>query len=354
MLYIRADANEHIASGHIMRCLSIAEALRELGEESTFLIADRQAAFLLEEKGFPYVCLQTDWQDKEGELPKLLPIIEKQQIKTLLVDSYQVTETYLRELKQRLTLCYIDDLDIAPELVDVLICYSITYSHMSYGNGYRGDTKLLLGPAYSPLRKEFSGRSYPLNDSVGDVFVTTGGADTCQVSAALLCACIKDEILRHYRYHVIVGGFYDEALKETLYALQQKNPRIHLYENIRTMADVMGRCDLAVSAGGSTLLELCACGVPTVCFTYADNQLGSARCFQEQNILRYVGDAREDYQGVSGVVNALQDALRQLAADMSCRETASRTMQQFIDGRGAFRIAREIQCLTASDAFLEN
>lgn len=346
MLYIRADANEHIASGHIMRCLSIAEALREIGEESTFVVADEQAAFLLEEKGYPYLCLHTDWSDKEGELPGLLRLIEEHHIKTLLVDSYQVTENYLRELKQRVTLCYIDDMDIAPELVDVLICYSITYENMRYGQGYQGDTKLLLGPAYSPLRREFSGRIVPANERAGNVFLTTGGADTYGVSAAFLEACLRHDALSGFEYHVIVGGFYDASLKNRLYELQRQASSIHLYENIRTMAEVMSGCDIAVSAGGSTLLELCACGVPTVCFTYADNQMGSAACFHKKAILQYVGDARENHEGVSIVVERLRDAVWQLADDCKARKEAGKKMQQLIDGSGAMRIARELQHLT--------
>lgn len=350
MLYIRADANEQIASGHIMRCLSIAEALRETGENSTFLLADKQAAFLLEEKGFPYLCLNTNWRDKEGELPRMLRLIEEHHIETLLVDSYQVTEAYLRKLKQKVTLCYIDDLDTAPELVDVLICYSVTYENMHYGKDYQGDTRLLLGPAYSPLRKEFSGRTAPANCKSGSVFITTGGADTYGVSASFLEACLEFDALGDFEYHVIVGGFYDNALKDRLYELRRQASSIHLYENIQNMADVMGRCDIAVSAGGSTLLELCACGVPTVCFTYADNQIGSASCFQEKAILPYVGDARDNHEGVFTVVKRLRDTVWQLAADSEARKETGEKMQRLVDGFGAMRIAEELRRVAASDA----
>ena len=51
MIWIRADANEEIGSGHIMRCLSIAAALKEREEEVCFLIADDGAVRLLREKG---------------------------------------------------------------------------------------------------------------------------------------------------------------------------------------------------------------------------------------------------------------------------------------------------------------
>lgn len=345
MLYIRADANETIASGHIMRCLSIAQALRELGEESVFLIADKKPIFLLEEKGFPYICLDSDWQDKEGELDTLYAIIARRGITKLLVDSYQITERYMRELKKRVTLCYLDDMDISPEWVDLLICYTVCYRQMGYGSGYQGATELLLGPKYAPLRQEFVGRVCPKSPVVGNIFLTTGGADTYRISEALLRECFRRETTQGLQYHVIVGGFYDDALKTALYGMQREKSNILLYENIRNMAEVMSSCDIAVSAGGSTLLELCACGVPTVSFTYADNQLDVARCFQEQSILRYVGDARETYEGADNIVLHLVDEIQRLAADFSFRLDITQRMQRLVDGKGAMRIADRLQTL---------
>ena len=54
MLYIRADMNNRVATGHMMRCLSIADAASSLGEEVTFLLADNQALGLIKERGYQY------------------------------------------------------------------------------------------------------------------------------------------------------------------------------------------------------------------------------------------------------------------------------------------------------------
>lgn len=345
MLYIRADANDTIASGHIMRCLSIAQALRSLGEESTFIIADMKAVFLLEEKEFSYICLDCDWQDKEGELETLLSVIEKNKIKKILIDSYQITDQYLAKLKKAVTVCYIDDLNISPEFVDVLICYSIIYEQMNYGKGYKGATKLLLGPRYTPLRQEFIDKYHAVKPVAENVLLTTGGSDPCHVSLAFLRECIKRKDMWGLQYHVIVGGFYEPSLKADLVQLQSRYPNIFLYENISNMADVMSICDLAISAGGSTLLELCACGVPTICFAFADNQVESAKYLKNHGVLDYVGDAREEFCGMTEVVRLLVDGINRLINEKSLRKMISAEMKKITDGMGALRIAKELQRL---------
>ena len=110
MLYIRVDMNNVIATGHMMRCLSVADAARDMGLETTFIVADEQALPLLEKRGYPSVVLNTKWDDMDSELPVLKKIIEENHIVYLLIDSYKVTQNYLKELTAIVKTLYIDDL----------------------------------------------------------------------------------------------------------------------------------------------------------------------------------------------------------------------------------------------------
>ena len=132
MLYIRADMNETIATGHMMRCLSIADAARELGEETTFLLADMQAVELLESKGYKYIVLNTEWNNMESELEILKEIISEHEIKTLFIDSYQVTERYLEELTKLTRTIYLDDVNAFHYPVTGIICYANYYEKFQY------------------------------------------------------------------------------------------------------------------------------------------------------------------------------------------------------------------------------
>ena len=122
MIYIRTDMNSVIATGHMMRCLAVADAAGSMGEETTFLLADAEAADLLEKRGYRYIVLNTDWKDMEGELPALRKVIGERGIHTLLIDSYRVTEKYLAELEKLVRTVYIDDVNAFHYPVSALIC----------------------------------------------------------------------------------------------------------------------------------------------------------------------------------------------------------------------------------------
>ena len=72
MIYIRADANEYIGTGHIMRCLSIARAFVRRGEKVTFITADHRGDGLIQQNGFSSICLDSDWTNMNGELSKMM------------------------------------------------------------------------------------------------------------------------------------------------------------------------------------------------------------------------------------------------------------------------------------------
>ena len=86
-LYIRVDMNQTIATGHVMRCLSIAEAAKDEGADVIFILADTQAEELIQSKGIRTIVLNSTWNDFEKEIPDLLDLIARENIRTLLVDS---------------------------------------------------------------------------------------------------------------------------------------------------------------------------------------------------------------------------------------------------------------------------
>lgn len=132
MITIRVDANEYIASGHVMRCLSISDALFSLGEDVVFITADDNAKQIIDKRGFDAIVLNSDWNDKEGELDQLTSEIEQLAPDLLLIDSYQVTERYLTELHRKVKTAYIDDLNAFDYPVDIVINYSIYAEDLNY------------------------------------------------------------------------------------------------------------------------------------------------------------------------------------------------------------------------------
>ena len=87
--------NQVIATGHVMRDLSIAHATSQLGERVIFILADSQAVSYIADKGYESIVLDTKWNDLEAELPVMEKVIKENGITSLLVDSYQVTEMFI-------------------------------------------------------------------------------------------------------------------------------------------------------------------------------------------------------------------------------------------------------------------
>ena len=158
---IRADANDTIGAGHIMRCITIARQLRKLGQETVFFTADASGHPLLEEAGMDYVNLESRWDCMEEECEELLRQLEQTGCDRLLVDSYQVTEAYFESLGKQYPVIYLDDCFEGVYPVDLLINYNAFHSRFPYQESYGEETQLLLGTAYVPLREEFSLEQYP-------------------------------------------------------------------------------------------------------------------------------------------------------------------------------------------------
>lgn len=117
-----------------------------------------------------------------------------------------------------------------------------------------------------------------------------------------------------------------------------KIPTIHLHESVDNMADIMKECDFAVSAGGTTLYELCAVGVPTVVFSMADNQVEFVKAFDEKGAAKYAGDVRKDRRLVQKIVTWGTAAVE----NPGFRKRMSDMARSLIDGKGAERIADAI------------
>lgn len=292
MVGIRVDANEYIASGHVMRCLSIADALLELGEDVVFFTSDSSATELIINRGYSVVELGSEWDNKDSELEDLIRELDKYKPRILLVDSYQVTEHYLSRLHKEIKLAYIDDLNAFDYPVDIVINYSIYAEDIDYPK----NKAYLLGTEYTPLRKQFDLSVEEIDTAIEgrrenkQILVMTGAADPYHVAENLTNNILREPLLNDYKIVVVKGIFSDDICIEQISGSQLI--RVRIMENVENMAELMLNSYMAVSAGGSTLYELCACCVPTVTFSYADNQLGSTTGFARKGIMNYAGDVR--------------------------------------------------------------
>lgn len=351
MVVIRADANSKIGMGHVMRCLSVADALVKRGEEVLFVTADDTPVPLLTKKGIPYRVLHTDYADMEAELPELWEVLRElpqgaespeealpQRNTFILVDSYYVTEKYLAALKKRITTIYMDDIYAFSYPVDMLINYNIYGEEMGYEKDAAfADTKLLLGTEYVPLREEFSAGEQQRTAADGGILITTGGSDSFNLAGQLLMEAMKYDALKEKEYHAVSGSLNPHIGE--LQALAEKHENIHIHCNVTNMAELMAESEVALSAGGSTLYELCAMGVPVIAFSFAENQERLVQTFVKRGIAQYGGNYRTD--GNKMIQNTIA-GLETLLENENLRAEYRKKARTLVDGKGAVRIAEAI------------
>jgi len=339
MIGIRADANEIIATGHIMRCIAIARQLEKLKEQVVFITADDFATNLLQQRGYQSICLHTKWNKKDEETNRLIQCIHENKIEKLIIDSYEVTKTYLENIKKHTKVIYLDDIYKFEYPVDALINYSIGVDEKRYN--YLGEQALkLLGSTYTPLREEFEGEGIERKEKVSDILITTGGSDNLFIIEKIIKRVSGAECFKDLSFHVVIGAFFQN--KRELISLAQKESNIVLHQNVTNMAEIMKVCDIAISAGGTTLAELSSLGIPTISFAVADNQLDGINAYEAKALMPTVGDVRSN---IDQAVEDILEWLKKLVEEKELRENIAQSEMKFIDGKGAARIAKALKIL---------
>ena len=329
---IRVDMNPIIATGHIMRCLSIADAITELEKKVVFIAADDYSADLIKQRGYELIVLGTNWQNMEEELPLLQKWIRECNISKILVDSYQVTAGYLQNLKEWAQITYIDDLDSFAYPVDQLICYANYYNIFSYGKKEERDG-YYLGMKYVPLRRAFQNcPAKTISERVRKVLLLSGGSDSYGILERMVDV-LKDKT--DIVLTVICGSFYPDF--ERLTDKYKEYNNLVFCKNVTNIEEYMKDVDLAVSAGGTTLYELCAVGTPTISYSFVDNQLYTVEQFDKDGLIEYAGDVRKE-----DIFGKVAELFEKYDSDKCLREERSIKMQQMVDGNGAKRIAKAI------------
>lgn len=334
MIYIRVDMNPVIATGHLMRCLSIAEAIVERGEQVTFISADEYPTAMLSEKGYKHVVLGTDWQDMNGEIDAMKSVIADGSANVLLVDSYQVTEEYLRELDKVIRVFYIDDLNFCKHYITGLINYACYAGDMEYGNESR---EFYMGCSYAPLRKMFRNCSKRVaTEKAKKLLIMSGGTDPCDMLVRIL-KVIRDSLIDRFDSITLICGRYfsnEVGLKNVIAESSEGfKDIVHIIPSVENMRECFEQADLVISAGGTTMYEVCAIGVPTISFAIVDNQLQNVEWLDRHNIVPCAGDAR-----VEGTEKNIVSIIEQMD-DIEIMNGYSKRMQSLVDGQGAVRLA---------------
>lgn len=337
MILIRADGNAEIGTGHIMRCLSIADALREKGQTVLFVTADEHMQETIGRRGYEAAILYSDYRDLEAERGELLKLIHDTGADGIFIDSYFVTPDYLQTVREQIPVAYLDDLGSFGYPADLLINYNVYGPGIDYRELYEqaGEScpPTLLGPKYAPLRRMFRGipKRVP-KEKASDILVSGGGSDPAHIGLRLIREVPEDGY--GMIWHFLIGGMNPDY--EEIRRLAEGKSHLRIHHDVADMRSLISGCDIAIAAAGSTMYEIAACGTPMITYTMADNQRPGAKAFQEMGMAVSCGDLRE------GSVDCLLSEAIRMAGDYALRKQMGEQMQEAVDGRGAERICNRI------------
>ncbi|MBF1687272.1 MAG: UDP-2,4-diacetamido-2,4,6-trideoxy-beta-L-altropyranose hydrolase [Selenomonas sp.] len=304
---IRVDSSEMIGSGHLMRCLTLADRMRREGTEVHFICRDLVGNLnhLVREQGFPLhvlprhaddpslsgyaawltVAQETDARETGEVLSTFAPIMR------LVVDSYALDEAWERIVHPLVgELFVIDDLANRKHDCDILLDQNF---YRAMRHRYDGlvppSCKLLLGPAHALLREEFYAAKKKLRRRDGNlrrILVFYGGSDITHETEKAVRALLHLS-LPTVEVDVIIGG--SNAHRMQIEELCAPHDFLHTYCAVSNMAEFMANADLCLGAGGTTTWERCFLGLPAIVTAIAENQLEICLDCADAGLIYYLG-----------------------------------------------------------------
>ena len=348
-MLIRADASVAIGSGHIARCVTLAEVLRKNGAEVVFACRQLPGHLLqrLQEQRFVAHALPGAYLDEQGDeqgadIEALLPwqtdidalaavLKEDVRFDWLIVDHYGLDarwETAARRFADHLMA--IDDLANRPHAVDLLLDqnYSAQALDQAYSPWVGAACRTLLGPRFALLREPFHCTPIEIQPQVKRVVVNFGGFDAArQVHAAMLALEGFDALEIDF-----VAGLHNPDW-EAMRALTARRPDWRLHTLVSDFFSLLRQADLFIGAGGGTTWERAALGLPTICVSVANNQQLNAQLMAQAGGHLYLGPHEQLER------KRLIDAIAVMCANRELRQSFASRSCKWVDGLGARRVA---------------
>ncbi len=335
MIAIRADCNSEIGMGHVMRCLSIADSLKTLGEEVCFIVSKDTDVSFFSNIPYKYIVLEDDsdiWSAIE-----VCNILKRENITKLFLDTYRITEEKINELSANVKVYYLDDLHLFDYNVDTVINYNIEAKESDYQPSKFDNRKLFIGANYFPLRSEFQnvGKAV-IKQELKNVLVTTSSTDKNKIAIQILDS-IEVEKYPEINFFILKGKYYSDEYKAELDELGKNNKNIHILEWGQNMAELYIKSDLVIAPGSTTILEALSLNVPCVVFEFVKNQHEQCICMDNKGIAPFIGDFTINDVKTSKIKEVFKYML-----NYENRKNCEKQYSSLFDKNGSIRIARII------------
>ena len=305
--FFRADASSKIGTGHVVRCLTLANELRKRGGECQFICREHHGHLIerINNDGFLVHVLKTtgetdrnllhsDWlgSTQRADAASSSCILKNCQADWLIVDHYALDYRWESEAREHVKqIMVIDDLADRKHDCDLLLNQNYGSSPSLYSGSVPVDCLQIHGPKYALLKPSYTEHRKGMHSHDGQVrramIYFGGGEDRADVTGMTVGAFRTPE-LEDVQLDIVVGANYahQEALEN---AVAQRTKKTKIHRQLRDLAALMSVADLAIGAGGSTMWERCCMGLPSIVICVAPNQRRPCEAMHKAGFIRYLG-----------------------------------------------------------------
>ncbi|NQW95207.1 MAG: UDP-2,4-diacetamido-2,4,6-trideoxy-beta-L-altropyranose hydrolase [Polaromonas sp.] len=374
-IVFRADASLQMGSGHVMRCLTLADALKAQGADCHFISREHPGHLLevIHQRGYKVNLLAASVQPAQVAIKNIVKIASSPQQEPahaawlgstwqtdaqetaailadlqpdwLVVDHYALDQRWEEALAPRYRkLLVIDDLADRLHGCDLLLDQNLGRQFEHYAPLVPEQCQVLAGPHYALLRPEFAAlRPYSLQrrqtqPALRHLLITMGGVDRPNATGQVLQALKKCALPQELRITVVMGLTAPWLQNVRVLAARMPCP-IEVVVNVSDMAPRMADSDLAIGAAGSTSWERCCLGLPTLVVVVAENQQAGAQALEAAHAARLIGS-------VSDIATQLPQAVRELT-DSKDQMRMSLAASAITDGQGVEKILNAMGVVNA-------
>ena len=340
MYYFRADGNENIGLGHIMRCCAVAEELVNHGKEVMFIIAPDSSDIAIKERGYKYYRLKNSskigWSSEE--FCKWLKI-QNDLSAVVVLDSYRVDYSSMKSIREVAKLVYIDDLAMFDYPADAIINYNIEANEQMYSSTNINNRELFLGTRYFPCRSEFKNlRKNAISKKVEKILLTCSSTDPVK-AIYLLIKSINPDQYKEIEFNILVGKFFANDYVNFLRSLSDKYSNVNLLPWGQNMAQLLYAHDLLIAPGSTIMLESFIIGTPCMSFYFVDNQIALCTYANQREMAFTIGDITDsnNHKGIQELFD--------MELDYSSRKKQFEKFSKEFDSEGCYRIRTALERL---------
>lgn len=358
---IRVDASSEIGTGHLRRCMALAQALKEQDADVLFVVRalDNVAKQVLDHSDFPlnwlppssrvahdgssqhdlpphHAWARVGWQQDANETCASLASAPPD---WLVVDHYAFDARWHDAVRQALScrLMVIDDLADRPLAADVLVDHNWADDHRAkYQLKMVSEPGWLVGPRYALLSAAYRlAPRYAFKPVVESIGIFMGGTDPNNITAKVL-DCVRRQV--GFAGPVEVASTTSNPNLTSLRAVCHSFPDTSLLLDEPDLAAFFVRHDLQIGAGGGATWERCCIGVPTIALAVAANQIATLPWLHALGAVRAACFPGASPAEAPVNFQPLADELRVMLDDKNARQRVCSTAAALVDGRGAQRV----------------